>query len=451
MKIIESQLHPGCHQYHNLACSWPPPSQIGQHMANNCGNANSCGHIGSVETSARSDNEVEGDLPSQSGGARALPASSPERTSPHHLHPITISSPYGRYSCCGHHLQQTQDSRPARLHCCKRGQGFTNQHHHDEQQHQMSRSLSRDSFETSDSPTGCSNNSQTMRYNNSFSDLRSSTGSRSMHVNEVAPVERSMRQSSRSQVRPFELETPTSSPVESDQDKRNNLQAPLITKNGVELHDGDSSSRKDSWEASKEDAVSRQQRSRSVSPQCCCCCRRSHLSPVQAAPSNFQANFIEQPMAAPHCRVSVKTREVAMYNTISEAFYRLDFYNAIHDIRRFNYICKLLHLLVTQNLTSLSGCATKVLFTMLEQVAWEVSSNKRNIHVIKNLLDGLKESIRKYYCWGRPIGSSVLWQQHFDTIERISRIVDGIELSQVSHANSFGENQIRLLLHELLD
>lgn len=78
-----------------------------------------------------------------------------------------------------------------------------------------------------------------------------------------------------------------------------------------------------------------------------------------------------QPKTAPHCRISVRTKEVAMHNTISEAFYRLDFYNAIHDIRRFNYICKLLHLLITQNLTSLSGCATRVLFTMLEQVARE--------------------------------------------------------------------------------
>lgn len=42
--------------------------------------------------------------------------------------------------------------------------------------------------------------------------------------------------------------------------------------------------------------------------------------------------------------------------------------------------------------------------------------------------------IQKYYCWGRPIGSSLLWQQHFDTIERISQIVDGIELSPVSKA-----------------
>lgn len=74
----------------------------------------------------------------------------------------------------------------------------------------------------------------------------------------------------------------------------------------------------------------------------------------------------------PYCHITLKsTKEVAGFNTISEAFYRLDFCNAIRDIRRFNYICKLLHLLITQNLTSLSGAATKVLFNLLEQVAWQ--------------------------------------------------------------------------------
>jgi hypothetical protein len=78
----------------------------------------------------------------------------------------------------------------------------------------------------------------------------------------------------------------------------------------------------------------------------------------------------------PHCQITLKsTKEVAGYNTISEAFHRLDFTSAITDIRRFNYVTKLLHLLINQNLTTLSGCATKVLFSMLEQLAWQ---GKRN-------------------------------------------------------------------------
>lgn len=74
----------------------------------------------------------------------------------------------------------------------------------------------------------------------------------------------------------------------------------------------------------------------------------------------------------PFCQITLKsTREVSGYNTISEAFHRLDFTSAITDIRRFNYVTKLLHLLINQNLTTLSGCATKVLFSMLEQLAWQ--------------------------------------------------------------------------------
>lgn len=49
--------------------------------------------------------------------------------------------------------------------------------------------------------------------------------------------------------------------------------------------------------------------------------------------------------------------------------HQLDFCNAIRDIRRFAYVSKLLHLLITQNLTSLSGNATKALFWMLEEIA----------------------------------------------------------------------------------
>ena len=76
----------------------------------------------------------------------------------------------------------------------------------------------------------------------------------------------------------------------------------------------------------------------------------------------------------PHCPIIVKnTKEIAGYNTISDAFLKLDFYNAIRDIRRFNYVCKLLHLLITQNLTSLSGCATKFLFNLLEEIAFQGS------------------------------------------------------------------------------
>lgn len=63
--------------------------------------------------------------------------------------------------------------------------------------------------------------------------------------------------------------------------------------------------------------------------------------------------------------------QIAGFNGLSDAFKRLDFRSAVHDVRRFNYICKLLDLLITQKMTMLSGCAQKVLFNMLEEVAYQ--------------------------------------------------------------------------------
>lgn len=132
----------------------------------------------------------------------------------------------------------------------------------------------------------------------------------------------------------------------------------------------------------------------------------------------------------PYCQITLKcTREVAGYNTISEAFRRLDFRNGIKDVRRFNYICKLLHLLITENLTTLSGCASRVLFTMLEEVASQVADSRQNTHILQLLLEDLERTLRKYHCWGRPLGSSQLWEQHLQTLQRIWDVQRHIDLS----------------------
>ncbi|CAG2165145.1 unnamed protein product [Oppiella nova] len=159
----------------------------------------------------------------------------------------------------------------------------------------------------------------------------------------------------------------------------------------------------------------------------------------------------------PYCQVTLKhTKEVAGYNNISEAFYKLDFCNAIRDIRRFNYISKLLHLLITQNLTSLSGCATKVLFTMLEELAWQVANNHQNIHILHTLLYDLKKIMKKYYCWGRPLGSTRLWEQHLRTMERICNMANKIQIKEPPEDGSkrftdLPEELIREILLRLTD
>ncbi|KAK6634175.1 hypothetical protein RUM44_004783 [Polyplax serrata] len=132
----------------------------------------------------------------------------------------------------------------------------------------------------------------------------------------------------------------------------------------------------------------------------------------------------------PHCHITIKcTREIAGFNGLSDAFKRLDFRNAVHDVRRFNYICKLLDLLITQNLSMLSGCAQKVLFNMLEEVAHQVSVSQQNIHMLNKLLGQLRVMI-DCACWGRPLGSTLLWESHLRTINRILTIASRIQIRE---------------------
>jgi hypothetical protein len=60
-----------------------------------------------------------------------------------------------------------------------------------------------------------------------------------------------------------------------------------------------------------------------------------------------------------------------------------------------------------------------------------VASNQQNIHILHTLLYDLKKIMRKYYCWGRPLGSTRLWEQHLRTMERICQMANRIEIKQV--------------------
>ncbi|KAM5278560.1 F-box only protein 25 isoform 2-T2 [Hipposideros larvatus] len=62
------------------------------------------------------------------------------------------------------------------------------------------------------------------------------------------------------------------------------------------------------------------------------------------------------------------TRERHGYCTLGEAFNRLDFSSAIQDVRRFNYVVKLLQLIAKSQLTSLSGVAQKNYFNILDKI-----------------------------------------------------------------------------------
>ncbi|XP_028174165.1 F-box only protein 32 isoform X2 [Ostrinia nubilalis] len=136
----------------------------------------------------------------------------------------------------------------------------------------------------------------------------------------------------------------------------------------------------------------------------------------------------------PHCHITIKcTREIAGFNGLSEAVRRLDFSSAVRDVRRFNYICALLELLLGgQRLTHLPGAAQKLLLSMLEQLADQVATSKQNLNALRALvvaLSALREAERRA-CWGRPLGSRALWGHHDTAIARINHIANSIRIQE---------------------
>ncbi|XP_023938639.1 F-box only protein 32 isoform X2 [Bicyclus anynana] len=162
----------------------------------------------------------------------------------------------------------------------------------------------------------------------------------------------------------------------------------------------------------------------------------------------------------PHCHITIKcTREIAGFNGLSEAVRRLDFSSAVRDVRRFNYICALLELLLGgQKLTNLPGAAQKLLLSMLEQLADQVAQSKQNLNALRALLvalTALREAERRA-CWGRPLGSRALWGHHDHAIARINHIANSICIQEpgpevVPKLHDLPEECIREILLRISD
>jgi F-box protein 25/32 len=142
----------------------------------------------------------------------------------------------------------------------------------------------------------------------------------------------------------------------------------------------------------------------------------------------------------PHCHITLKcTREIAGFNGLGEAVRRLDFRSSVRDRRRFHYICALLRLIVSgKGITNLPGGAQRLLLQMLEEVATHVSDSQQNINVLRGLVLQLRQLLdqENQKCWGKPLGSQSLWDNHVQTINRIEDIANQIQIKEVSRGIS---------------
>lgn len=108
-------------------------------------------------------------------------------------------------------------------------------------------------------------------------------------------------------------------------------------------------------------------------------------------------------------------REVSMTTTISEAFLGLDMKAAIRDVRRFNYVCRVVEILVTEYFHRLTGRLQLFLIELLRTILKQVQASCNQTALFKKILYGLLESLeRNKY---DHIGSAVLWQNHRKAVD----------------------------------
>lgn len=103
------------------------------------------------------------------------------------------------------------------------------------------------------------------------------------------------------------------------------------------------------------------------------------------------------------------TRERHGYCTLGEAFNRLDFSSAIQDIRKFNYVVRLLQLIAKSQLTSLSGAAQKNYFNVLEKIVQKVVEDQYNPRLIRDLLHDLSSTLCKLLERFILVGNINIW------------------------------------------
>ncbi|XP_035176580.1 F-box only protein 25 isoform X2 [Oxyura jamaicensis] len=138
------------------------------------------------------------------------------------------------------------------------------------------------------------------------------------------------------------------------------------------------------------------------------------------------------------------TRERHGYCTLGEAFNRLDFSSAIQDIRRFNYVVKLLQLIAKSQLTSLSGAAQKNYFNILDKIVRKVMEDQYNPRLIKDLLQDLSSTlcilirgvgksvlVGNINIWICRLETILLWQQQLKNLQMNKQVNNGLTLSDL--------------------
>ncbi|XP_071482247.1 F-box only protein 32-like [Diadema antillarum] len=104
-------------------------------------------------------------------------------------------------------------------------------------------------------------------------------------------------------------------------------------------------------------------------------------------------------------------REKTQYITVGEVLLKLDFCSALHQLSRFNYVCRFLDLVIQNHYSSLSGSALKSLFSIVEEAVNVALETKYNVNQVRQILRRLITALQMNT--GGHIGGKAGWNCHY--------------------------------------
>ncbi|CAD6184236.1 unnamed protein product [Caenorhabditis auriculariae] len=103
----------------------------------------------------------------------------------------------------------------------------------------------------------------------------------------------------------------------------------------------------------------------------------------------------------PHCFVKSNSKEFVGCTSMSEAFHRLDLARAVSDVRRFNFVCKVVQILVEEKLPNLSATARKSLLGILTAIVLRASIEDVHLSTARELVQQFGSALEGHVC-GSP-------------------------------------------------
>ncbi|CAF1181051.1 unnamed protein product [Rotaria sordida] len=118
-------------------------------------------------------------------------------------------------------------------------------------------------------------------------------------------------------------------------------------------------------------------------------------------------------------------------SSLSDIFNALDIANSVTNMRRFNYIAKVVQILFKEKLSELSGNAQRSLFQVIERMVDTALKTGNNIPLMQRIVTQFHNSIHSAYPFYYYIGSAALWRQHIEMLIRLKETIKQVRVNRI--------------------